>query len=235
MIHAPNYSCYQRLPQNLTTSKTKGSAWPISQCCAAVAVSTWPTVPMYMFLAHSTNVHVLSPQQMWNTQGSLTPLVGGQPLLNLANITVHLKETVSPLAKHFFPKRLLGRDFSFFVFPTLASSPTKWWIHWWFTQGTPCWTHPLGPYRRDSATVRSVSFQGVQVKCKWCVCLVLVFWFGIMLAFCEKGKRCLCKSYRAKILLWDVAVQMASFVLVGETLLQIKEESSCSFLLVDVG
>lgn len=174
---------------------------------------------------------------MWNTQRSLTPLVGGQPLLNLANITVHLKETVSPPAKHFFPKRLLGRDFSFFVFPTLAFSPTKWWIHWWFTQGTPCWTHPLGPYRRDSATWVKISCVSHSASAmlqsavfhfrvskwsvsKWCVCLALVFWSGIMLAFCEKGKRCLCKSYRAKILLWDVAAQMASFVLVGETLQQ---------------
>jgi len=87
-----------------------------------------------------------------------------------------------------------------------------------------------------NATAHSVSFQGVQVECKWCMCLVLVLRFGIILVFCEKGKRFLYKSHWAKILLWDVAVQTVPFVLVGEALLESKKKNLAAhfyFLMLD--
>lgn len=129
------------------------------------------------------------------------PLASRQAQLNVASIREYTwKKRIFPtqnttsFRKSFWERHSL-------VFPTAAFSPTK-RVHWWFSQGTPDWTHPLGmdgtvPHRSKFPGCPTVllqhccpqcSISGVWVQCKRCMCLLPLPHFGIRLLFVKKGK-----------------------------------------------
>lgn len=141
MSSTPNYSCYQRPSQNPTASKTKGFAWLAKQggVVSAVAIYTWPLVPVRFILAHS-KCEISST--LWLPQPS-----DSHCWTLITSQCVWGKRCFPTWKNTFFRK---GFFWEGLLVPTLAFSPTEQGIHWWFTQKTPCWTSLLGPYSWDS-------------------------------------------------------------------------------------
>lgn len=197
MSCVPNYTGYQdRRKIWLLLRPRAQPGWQVG-VVPAVTIYTWPMVAMCMFLVHSK---CETSSTVWLT------LASRQLLLNLANITVHPKERMfSHLEKHFFQKRLFGMNFFLCLYHTsilsyqmvdpLVVYPGSSMLNPSLGAILTGQCHHLGKIFLHvalcfcKATVPSVSFQGVQVECKWCMCLVLFLWFGITVAFCEKGKR----------------------------------------------